>query len=171
MYDVKPTFEPPMTGLIKGAVTQVLKRGSVWVDQDKGWYLKDVAYVPNATQNLISLSKLANAGIVGTFFKEKCLCRRMDADGKWSELVLSGDRHNGLWVFNRDAIQLYDRSGKSILRTQRGRYPPEEEELPPPPSVLRLRPSAGDGHEDRGMDGEETSSASQSSGANNRRRG
>ena len=72
-----------------------------------------------------------------------------------TELVMTGDRHNSLWVFNRDAIQLYDRSGKSILRTQRGRYPPEEEELHPPPSVLRLRPSAGDGHEDRGMEQEE----------------
>jgi hypothetical protein len=82
-----------MATAIRGQRSTIRERGSIRLN-DK-WTLKDVAFVPNASSNIISEGRLCDAGF--GIYKDSDILRVTVKNT--NRTVLAGIRLNRLWVF------------------------------------------------------------------------
>ena len=96
MFNVRQV--PPMilSTAIRGKTVVISERGEVKLNDQ--WTLKDVAYVPNAHANLISESRLTDAGFCIYKDKEFIRVSKTGADGIDKTLLL-GYRVGKLWAY------------------------------------------------------------------------
>jgi gag-polypeptide of LTR copia-type len=92
LSDIKKTTEVDMATAIKGQKSTIRERGSVRLNDN--WTLKDVAYVPNASSNLISEGRLCDAQFA--IYKDSDFLRVTVKNT--NRTVLEGIRVNRLWV-------------------------------------------------------------------------
>jgi hypothetical protein len=92
--------ETTMTTALKGTTTIIRKRGEVRLNEK--WKMRDVAYVPNGSANLLSEGRLCDAGY--SIWKDKDVAIIRD---KANKMVLKGVRWNRLWIYstNRNGLK------------------------------------------------------------------
>lgn len=98
VYDIKAVPEVQMTSALSNAVSTIRKRGTVRLN-DK-WVLRDVAFTPRASSNLISEGRLADAGYTITKTKTEVLV--LNEKGR---VILRGRRWNRLWIYTINGHQ------------------------------------------------------------------
>jgi hypothetical protein len=89
---VKQVPEISVTTAVRGAVSVIRERGRLSLNKNK--ILQDVAYVANASNNLISEGRICDAG--NTIIKNKLFLVVRDEQG---HQILKGPRVNRLWVY------------------------------------------------------------------------
>jgi hypothetical protein len=97
LQNIMEAPETMMTTAIRGTTTIIRKRGEIRLN-DK-WKMKDVAYVPNGSANLLSEGRLCDAGY--SIWKDKETAVVRDRDNK---VVLKGTRWNRLWIYSTNGI-------------------------------------------------------------------
>jgi hypothetical protein len=89
---IKQVPEISVTTAVRGAVSVIRERGRLSLNKNK--ILQDVAYVANASNNLISEGRICDAG--NTIIKNKLFLVVRDEQG---HQILKGPRVNRLWVY------------------------------------------------------------------------
>jgi hypothetical protein len=142
LTDVVDVPEVSVGTALKGATAVIRQRGKVILNSQK--YLRDVAYVSNATNNLISEGRLCDADC--SIYKTKeCLVVR-DAGGS---VILKGPRINRLWIYVTDDKMIRKTPYTTIVTDKKNnRRPPGGSEV--------------DGNEDEQINDDENNSSSSS---------
>ena len=119
LHDTVDSPETGLTSIVKGRGAIIRKRGKLWLDKEKGWFLRNVAYIPNATVNLISLACVADAEYYIGLNKEQAIVRKDKGQGQYGPVIMRGERVNRLWVFNREGIKVGHQVGSSLAKSKR----------------------------------------------------
>ena len=106
--------ETAMTTALRGSGTVIRKRGEVRLN--KKWKMRDVAYVPNGSANLLSEGRLCDAGY--SIWKNKDCAIIRDADEK---VVLKGIRWNRLWIYSTNGAELKPKPLRTIVEANGSR--------------------------------------------------
>jgi alpha-D-ribose 1-methylphosphonate 5-triphosphate synthase subunit PhnG len=119
LHDIREVPEVNLTGIVSGAKAVIRKRGSLWLSRENKWMLKDVALVPNAAMNLISLGKLAVAKCSTYLNDRQGTVDFTDHEGKRWRDVMKAQFINGLWIYSREGTKFEGESLKSFVKNLR----------------------------------------------------
>jgi len=142
-----------VSGLSSGHGLTIQERGELTLRHDAEYILKlkNVAYVKGASVNLISLSQIAQTmnntynPPIPMFFidlgPQKLTIRYNLGKGKRGGVILKGEMINGLWIYNRDNVQLHQRDFNSLVLSERNQNEAYDRSEALPGSRLAIRSS------------------------------
>ena len=127
LHDVVDSPESGLTSIVKGHGAVIRKRGNLWLNKEKGWLLRNVAYIPNATVNLISIGITCDASFAVVFVKERAIVRIRNEDGILGATVIEAERIGRLWVFSRENLKLGQKVGTGLAKSRRANRDEDDE--------------------------------------------